>query len=98
MYLKFLKANFKANFGTHNSVKMCGKISSNIENNLRKKEFESFEEICMYSKILRKLICWEILRKFRGTVRKLLKQKMLRKLFLYFGNIFRNNCVIRNFK
>ncbi len=37
------------------TVSMCGKIFLNIRNNLRKKGFESFEEICMYSKILRKL-------------------------------------------
>ncbi len=38
-------------------------------------------------------ICSKILRKFKGTVRKLLKQAILRKFFVYFGNIFRNNCV-----
>ncbi len=59
----------------HNSVKIWGKIFPNIENNLRKKGFESFEEICMYS---------ETLRKFKGTLRKLLKQAILRKFFLYF--------------
>ncbi len=35
----------------------------------------------------------EILKKFKGNVRKLLKQEILRKFFLYFGNIFRNKCV-----
>ncbi len=73
----------------HNYVKIWGNIFPNIRNNVRKKGFESFEEIRMYS---------EILRKFEGTARKLLKQVILRKFFLYFGNIFRNNCVIRNFK
>ncbi len=29
----------------------------NIANKLRKERFESFEEICTYSKILRKLTC-----------------------------------------
>ncbi len=49
----------------------------------------------MYSEILRKLtyVCSKILRKFKGTVKKLLKQAILRKFFLYFENIFRNNCV-----
>ncbi len=37
-------------------------------------------------------ICSKILRKFKGTVRKLLKQAIWRTFFLYFGNIFRNNC------
>ncbi len=38
-------------------------------------------------------ICSKILRKFKGTEKKLLKQAILRKFFLYFENIFRNNCV-----
>ncbi len=37
--------------------------------------------------------CSKILRKFKGTVRKLLEQAILRKFFLYFRNIFRNNSV-----
>ncbi len=73
----------------HNFVKIWGDIFPNIGNNLKKKRFENFKEVCMYSKILRK---------FKGTARKLLKQAILRKFFLYFGNIFRNNHVIRNFK
>ncbi len=52
---RILKSRLQANFGTHNSVKICGKIFPNIRNNLRKKRFENFEEICMNSEILRKL-------------------------------------------
>ncbi len=37
-------------------------------------------------------ICLEILRKFKGIVKKLLKQVILRKFFIYFGNIFKKNC------
>ncbi len=40
-------------------------------------------------------ICSKILKKFKGTVRKHLKKVTLRK---YFGNIFRNNYMIRNFE
>ncbi len=46
--------------------------------------FQNSEEIDVYLKIRRK---------FTETVRKLLKQVILRKFFLCFENIFWNNCV-----
>ncbi len=52
---KIFKSKLQENFGTHNSVKIWGKIFPNIGNDLRKKGFESFEKICMYTEILRKL-------------------------------------------
>ncbi len=51
-----------------------------FRNNSRNKGFENFEYICMFS---------EILKKFKENFRKILKRKILKKFFLYFGNSLR---------
>ncbi len=55
--IKIFKSKLRANFETRDSVKIWRKIFPNIGNNLRKKGFESFEEICICSEIPRKFVC-----------------------------------------
>ncbi len=84
MYLKFLKANFRQILGQTIPLIYVVKFFLTFRIILGNRD----------SKILRKFV----LKKFKRGVRKILKPEISSKFFLYFGNNFRNNGVIGNFK
>ncbi len=98
IYLKFLKANFRQILGRAIPWKYGLKFFLTLEMIWGKRHLKvSRKFVCIWTSEETD-VCSEILRKFKGNAKKLLKRAILRKFFLYFGNIFRNNCVIRNFE
>ncbi len=75
--MEILKANMRKILRPTILRKFGAKFSVNFRNNLKKKRFKNFEEILTYPEILRKL---------KGNIEKILKRRILRKIFLHFGN------------